>query len=183
MAVQEVREYATLSLMPNISYKIIQHLMTDERAEMLWKLLKYQDADAWQQPNLTKEEKAALIYNGQPDQSEYSVFLDFMMDDADTEMKTFLRIYPSEVYPRSRVVSICNVTFEVFTHSKINHLSNYTTRVDDIIQTLIQVLNGTDIGGVGVLYFDNQGSAYDKIQTIGQKPYKGKLLKMSVNVG
>ena len=55
--------------------------------------------------------------------------------------------------------------------------------MDDIIQTLIQVLNGADIGGVGVLYFDNQGSAYDKIQTIGQKPYKGKLLKMSVNVG
>lgn len=183
MAVQEVREYATLSLMPNISYKIIQHLMTDERAEMLWKLLKYQDADAWQQPNLTKEEKAALIYNGQPDQSEYSVFLDFMMDDADTEMKTFLRIYPSEVYPTNRTTGLCNVTFEVYTHSQINHLSNYTTRVDIIIQTLLEVLNGADVGGVGVLFFDREASAYNQIQTIGQKPFKGKMLRMSVILG
>ena len=175
------REYATYSSMPNVSYKIIEHLITNPKAEIIWKLLKYNDA--YTRPNLTQKEKASLIYKGEAIQADYRVFFDFMMDDAETEMNTILRIYPAEVYPINRVTGLCTINFEVFTHSKINHLSNYTTRVDVIIQTLIDVLNGADIGGVGVLFFDNQASRYDKIQTIGQKPYKGKLLKMSVNMG
>ena len=157
--------------------------MTSPDAEIIWKLLKYDDADAYSRPNLTLEEKSKLIYNGAAVLSKYNVFFDYMMDDAEDQMKTLLRIYPAEVYPTTRVTGICTVNLEVFTHSKINHLSNYTTRVDVIIQTLLKVLNGVDVGGIGVLFFDNQGSRYDKIQTIGQKPYKGKLLKMSVNMG
>ena len=177
------REYATYSSMPNVSYKIIEYLITNPKAEIIWKLLKYNDADAYTRPNLTQKEKASLIYKGEAIQADYRVFFDFMMDDAETEMNTILRIYPAEVYPINRVTGLCTINLEVFTHSKINHLSNYTTRVDVIIQTLIDVLNGADIGGIGVLFFDNQASRYDKIQTIGQKPYKGKLLKMSVNMG
>ena len=127
--------------------------------------------------------KAKLIYNGESIATDYSVFFDYMMDDAETEMNTLLRIYPAEVYPINRVHGLCTVNIEVFAHSKINHLSNYSTRVDTIIQSLIEVLNGSDIGGIGSMFFDNQSSRYDKIQVIGQKPYKGKLLKMSINIG
>lgn len=176
-------EYATYESMTNLSYKIIEHLMTNPDAEIIWKLLKYNDADAYSRPNLTAEEKAKLIYNGEAILSNYNVFFDYMMDDAEDEMKTLLRIYPAEIYPQNRVTGICTINIEVFTHGKINHLSNYTTRVDVIIQTLLKVLNGADVGGVGVLFFDNQASRYDKVQTIGQKPFKGKLLKMSVNMG
>ena len=181
--ISDVKPYATYENLPNISYRIIEYLMTSPDAEIIWKLLKYDDADAYSRPNLTLEEKSKLIYNGEAVLSKYNVFFDYMMDDAEDQMKTLLRIYPAEVYPTTRVTGICTVNLEVFTHSKINHLSNYTTRVDVIIQTLLKVLNGVDVGGVGVLFFDNQGSRYDKIQTIGQKPYKGKLLKMSVNMG
>jgi hypothetical protein len=177
------KEYATYESMTNLSYKIIEHLMTNPDAEIIWKLLKYNDADAYSRPNLTAEEKAKLIYNGEAILSNYNVFFDYMMDDAEDEMKTLLRIYPAEIYPQNRVTGICTINIEVFTHGKINHLSNYTTRVDVIIQTLLKVLNGADVGGVGVLFFDNQASRYDKVQTIGQKPFKGKLLKMSVNMG
>lgn len=177
------KEYATYESMTNLSYKIIEHLMTNPDAEIIWKLLKYNDADAYSRPNLTTEEKAKLIYNGEAILSNYNVFFDYMMDDAEDEMKTLLRIYPAEIYPQNRVTGICTINIEVFTHGKINHLSNYTTRVDVIIQTLLKVLNGADVGGVGVLFFDNQASRYDKVQTIGQKPFKGKLLKMSVNMG
>lgn len=177
------KEYATYESMTNLSYKIIEHLMTNPDAEIIWKLLKYNDADAYSRPNLTADEKAKLIYNGEAILSNYNVFFDYMMDDAEDEMKTLLRIYPAEIYPQNRVTGICTINIEVFTHGKINHLSNYTTRVDVIIQTLLKVLNGADVGGVGVLFFDNQASRYDKVQTIGQKPFKGKLLKMSVNMG
>lgn len=175
--------YATYDSLINISYRIVEILMTSPDAEIIWKLLKYNDADAYSRPNLTLEEKSKLIYNGEAILTDYNVFFDYMMDDAEDQMKTLLRIYPAEVYPNNRVTGLCTVNLEVFTHSHINHLSNYTTRVDVIIQTLLKVLNGTDIGGIGVLFFDNQASRYDKIQTIGQKPYKGKLLKMSVNMG
>lgn len=175
--------YATYQAMTNISYRIIEYLIQSPEAEIIWKLLKYNDANAYRYPNLTREEKASLIYNGEAIQSDYNVFFDYMMDDAEDEMKTLLRIYPAEVYPNTRVTGICTINIEVFTHSKINHLSNYTTRVDVIVQKILEILNGKDIGGVGVMFFDNQGSRYDKIQTIGQKPYKGKLLKMSVNIG
>lgn len=175
--------YATYASMPNASYKVIEYLMTSPKAETMWKLLKYDTPDAYAKPNLTIEEKASLIYKGEAIQSDFRVFFDFMLDDAETEMSTILRIYPAEVYPTTRVTGICTMNFEVFVHSKINHLSNYTTRVDTIIQSLLEILNGSDIGGLGVLFFDNQASRYDKIQIIGQKPYKGKLLKMSVNMG
>lgn len=181
--VTEEREYATYEAMQNASYRIIEHLMQNPDAEIIWKLLKYDDADAYARPDLTIEEKRSLIYNGQSIQTNFRVFFDFMMDDAENEMNTILRIYPAEIYPTTRVTGICTVNLEVFTHAKINHLSNYTTRVDVIIQTLIKILNGADIGGVGVLFFDNQASNYDRVQTIGQKPYKGKVLKMSVNMG
>ena len=57
----KTEEYATYENMTNISYKIIEHLMTNPDAEIIWKLLKYNDADAYSRPNLTLEEKAALI--------------------------------------------------------------------------------------------------------------------------
>ena len=181
--VTDEREYATYEAMKMASYRIIEHLMTSKDAEIIWKLLKYNDANAYARPDLTMEEKRKLIYNGEAIQTDFNVFFDFMMDDAEDEMKTVLRIYPAEVYPITRVTGICTINFEVFTHSKINHLSDYTTRVDVIIQALLQVLNGADIGGVGVLFFDNQASNYDRIQTTGKKPFKGKVLKMSVNMG
>lgn len=175
--------YAKYNVMPDVSYKIMEYLMTDEKAEIIWKLLKYNDADAYSRDNLTIEEKSKLIYKGEANESDFNVFFDYMMDDAETEMKTLLRIYPAEVYPLNRVTGLCTINLEVFSHAKVNHLSNYRTRVDTIIQALIEVLNGADIGGLGVMFFDNQASRYDKIQTIGQKPFKGKLLKMSVNMG
>lgn len=175
--------YATYNAMKDVSYKIVEHLIMNPKAEIIWKLLKYSDADAYSRPNLTLEEKRALIYNGQAIQSDYHVFFDYMMDDAEDDMDTILRVYPADIYPLNRTTGLCTINLEVFAHAKINHLSNYRTRVDTIIQTLIEVLNGVDIGGVGVMFFDNQSSRYDKVQTIGQKPYKGKVLSMTVNMG
>ena len=174
--------YATYKAMPNIPYKILEYLITEPEAEIIWKLLKYNDKDAYKKDNLTKDEKAELIYPGGEHQENYRIFFDFVMDDATNEEATFLRIYPSAMYPENRTIGICGINFEVLVHSKINHLSNYTTRVDVITQKLIEVLNGVDVGSVGVLYYDGERSDFDKTQLLGQKPYKGKLTTMSVNI-
>lgn len=174
--------YATYNVMPNLSYNIIEHLMTNSKAEIIWKLLKYVDADAWKKENLTREEKSKMIYKGIGSQDDFCVFLDGFMDESTNKEKTFLRIYPSYVYPQSRTYGICCVNIEVFVHSQINHLSNYTTRLDTIIQKLLEILNGSDVEGVGVLYFDAGVTTYNRIIVTGEKPYKGKILTMGVNL-
>ena len=174
--------YAGYIEMEKLSYRIIEYLITCPEAEIIWKLLKYNDADAWKKPNLTKKEKAALIYNGINHQEDYNVFLDYFMDEATNKEKSFLRIYPSNVFPTTRTYGVCCVNLEVFIHSQINHLSNYTTRLDTIIQKLIEVLNGVDVKGVGVLYFDANITTYCRVLTTGEKTYKGKILTMGVNL-
>lgn len=175
--------YNTYAQVPNFSYRIIEHLMTSEKADTLWKLLKYNDADAYAKPNLTIEEKAALIYKGIGTEDNYSVFLDYMSSDAVATVKTFLRIYPGEAFPQTRTTGIQGINLEVFVEHTINHLADYTTRVERITQILLEVLNGADIGGVGVLFFDAKASRFCRISTAGVSPFKGKLIVMAVNVG
>lgn len=175
--------YNKYTRVPNFSYSIIEHLMTNEKAEILWKLLKYNDADAYDKPNLSQEEKAALIYKGIGSQDEYSVFLDYMSTDSEYKVKTILRIYPGEAIPVTRTTGIQGINIEVFVEFSINHLADYTTRVERITQTLIEVLNGADIGGVGQLFLDAQASRLCRISTIGVAPFKGKQIVMAVNVG
>lgn len=175
--------YAKYRELPKLAYRIIEVLMESEKAELLWKLLKYDDADAWDKPNLTKEEKAALIYPGGEHQEDYRIFMDFTMDDSIYKEHSYLRIYPLAINPTNRTVGICSVNFEVFTHSKLNHLSDYTTRVDCMVQTLLEVLNGAEISNMGCLFFDRSRSSDNEIVTIGMKPYKGKMITMSLNIG
>lgn len=175
--------YNKYTQVPNFSYKIIEHLMTNEKAETLWKLIKYNDANAYDKPNLTQEEKAALIYKGVGTQDEFSVFLDYMSTDANYTVKTILRIYPGDTTPVTRTTGIQGINIEVFVEFTINHLADYTTRVDRIVQILLEVLNGADIGGVGQLFLDESASHMCRISTIGVSPFKGKQIVMAVNVG
>ena len=174
--------YATYSVMPELSYKIIEHLMTNPEAEIIWKLLKYNDADAWSKPNLTKKEKAAMICDGVGAQDNFNIFVDCFMEEASNKGKSCLMIYPAQVFPTTRTYGICCINIEVFIHSQINHLSNYTTRLDTIIQKILEILNGCDVNGVGVLYFDASVTTYNRIITAGEKPYKGKVITMGVNL-
>ena len=174
--------YAQYEILPELSYRVLEYLISSPDAEIIWKLLKYNTADAWEKPDLTIDEKRALIYPGGEHSENYNVFLDFVMDDAVDKEETYLRIYPSQIYPSNRTVGICAICFEVFAHSKINHLSNYTTRIDTMISALIKSLNGKDIGTIGVLYFDASRSSYTKVDLLGFKPFKGKVLTMAVNI-
>lgn len=175
--------YNKYTQLPNFSYRIIEHLMTNEKAEVLWKLIKYNDADAYNKPNLTQEEKAALIYKGIGTQDEYSVFLDYMSTDSEYTVKTILRVYPGNTIPKTRTTGIQGINIEVFVEFTINHLADYTTRVDRIVQILLDVLNGADIGGVGQLFLDASATSMCRISTIGVSPFKGKQIVMAVNVG
>ena len=98
--------YAKYSILPDLAYNIIEYLISSSEAEIIWKLLKYDDVNAWNKPNLTLDEKRALIYPGGEHSENYRVFLDFVMDDAVDKEATYLRIYPAQVYPQNRTIGI-----------------------------------------------------------------------------
>jgi hypothetical protein len=174
--------YASYDFLPQISYNIIDNLMDNPDAEIIWKLLKYSTNDDWEAANLTKAQKRALMYKGGEDASGFSIFFDSGMDDAMYSEKIYLRIYPYFCVPKTPYTGTIDVALEILCHYSINTLSNYTTRVDTVIAALIKCLNGTDIGGLGVMFFNVEKGRLDKFQNFNQPPFKSKILLMSVNV-
>ena len=56
--------YNSLSKLPTIPYNILVYLARQD--EIIWKLLKYNDYDALSKPDLTFDEKIALIWKSGP---------------------------------------------------------------------------------------------------------------------
>lgn len=162
---------------PNLAYNAIKLLIAENQT--IWKLLAYNDYMAFQKPDLTHAEKAALIYNGNEDETKFRVFQDIGQPDVWTHEACVLRISPYSIYPDNHIVGTIGVMFEIYCHYKINHLGNYTTRIDTVAQQLIEVFNGAEIGGIGRLFFDRRASADCRLLPAGQSPYRGKWLVMS----
>jgi hypothetical protein len=166
--------------LPTFSYECVKYLMINN--ELIWKLLKYNDKDAWKSdtshPNLTTAQKGALVYNGSSDQTSFRLFLDFGQDSAMTEQGAYLRISPVELYPENHIQGNIVMAFEIYTHYLCNTLSNYKPRLDLIAQQIIEVFNGADISGLGRLYFDARANRKCRLSIGGEIPFRGKIVTM-----
>lgn len=166
-------------------YQAITYLMNNN--ETIWRLLKYNVPDAWdvnQYANLTLDEKRALIYNGQEDSSLFRVFMDVGQSDVVTGEQSILRISNYAMYPENRTVTTLSIMMEIYSHYKINHLSNYKTRVDVVIGELLKTFNGVDIkAGIGRVNFDRLGNINDRMINGSQIPFKGKWLILGCKLG
>ena len=175
------QSYNTYDFFPAISHNCLSYLMDEN--ELVWKLLKYNDKDAWKDdtdhPNLSKAEKGALIYDGSPDDTNFRVFMDFGNDNVWTEQVCLLRISPTELIPKNHVYGNICIAFEVHCHYKINTLSNYQTRANIITQQIIDVFNGAEIGGLGRLFFDFKISYKSRMSIGGMTPFKTNYLIMT----
>ena len=169
--------YGDFRVFNKISYNCISYMM--ENNELIWKLLKYREPDAWNKANLTKEEKGALIYSGQQDTAMFNVFMDGKQPDVLVDETTLLRIMPHYAVGLNRTYGYIEVSMEVFSHYKINHLSNYTTRVDTIAGELLALFNGSDIGGLGLMSFDKMADESSRLFQAGQIPFGGKQIIFS----
>jgi hypothetical protein len=167
---------------PDISYNITKKLM--EENELIWKLLKYTDRDAWKNdvshPDLTTAEKGLLINDGSPDDNheKFRVYFDIGQDSSWDVQACFLRICPSDLFPANQVTGNVVVGFEIACHYQINTLSNYTTRLNTITQQLIATLNEQEVGGLGRLYFNARASSRCKMFIDGQIPFKENVIVM-----
>ena len=169
--------YNDFSQFSEFSYNCIKVMMNNN--ELIWKLLKYSDPDGWNKPNLTQAQKAALIYAGQQDTSQYHVFMDGKQPDVLMTEITLIRVMPHYAVGLNRTIGMIQVSFEVFSHYKINHLSNYKTRIDLIAQELLGLFNGTDVGGLGLMSFDKMADQSSRLFQAGQIPFGGKQIIFS----
>jgi hypothetical protein len=167
--------------LPMLSYNCVAYLI--DHNELIWKLLKYNDANAWKvdgdHPNLTKTEKGAIIYGGQENETDFRVFFDVGADNSWETQACILRVTPIELQPTNYVIGKVTMSFEIYCHYKINSLSNYTTRLNTISQQIIEIFNGQEIGGVGKLFFDSRASSRAKMQIMGSIPWKGNVIFMT----
>lgn len=173
--------YSKLAGLPQFPYQCIQYLMNEN--ELIWKLLKHTTSDAWNKTNLSKSEKASLIYSGEPDATKFRVFQTTGIDDAWTVEACQLRISVFEAVPNNYVWGSILVGMEVYSHYKLQTLNNYQARVDVVIDELLKTFNGANIaGGLGRLYFDNTQSSRCRISPLGIPPMKGKVIIFGVHM-
>lgn len=164
-----------------LPYKAISYLIMND--EIIWKMLKYLTPDALSKPNLTREEKASLIYMGQENMTDFRVFMDSGQSDVWLREDAILRISTFAGLGKDRTRGIITMSFEIYSYYKINYLNTYCTRIDYMTQRILAVMNGAKIGSLGEMYFDAFRDPTDKAFTTGQIPYKGKQILMSANSG
>jgi hypothetical protein len=171
--------FNTLKTLPMVGYACIMYLL--EHNELVWKLLKYNEADAWQKSDLTLSEKMALIYNGIGEQNNFRVFMDEGQLDVWNKQACVLRIFPVEIFPVNQVMSDIYIAFQVLSYYEINHLTNYQTRVDTIIAEIVNTFNGALINGLGQIVFDRNSFPRCKMSPYGIKPFNGRMLTLAFN--
>ena len=156
-------------------------------AEQLWKLLKYNDYDALSHDNLTFAEKMSLVWkNGA--QEKYSVFLTNLIEDAIQESKCILKIYnymiqPLDVYNASIVYAFDFLYGGQMSLVKCNGIP--VSRADIFVRSICSVLNGADVGGVGLLALDDSLSRYSGTKSVigNSKTFTGVCLYLVVQSG
>lgn len=172
----------------NIEWKIIDYLIKSESkyAKYLWKILKYNTPDALSQPDLTEDEKRALVYVGNGESTDCRVFLSPYVDDGWEVQCSHLHIYVNSLIPTDHLIGSVQVCFELITHNKIINIKGeaskfnpdsnpieleggkiitpYKNRSSEMLRCLIAALNGEMVNAVGVLQFNRKMTTEDYAQ-------------------
>jgi len=174
-------DYESIKQLP---YNIFTHLLNEN--EDIWKLLYYTTPDALSplKPNLTKEQKTAMVWKGESDSANFRIFFQPFISNAFSSECAQLRIYPLTIHPTNSTNGLVDFAIEILTHGDINPLDNYSTRILTLLQEIIKTLNDAEISAVGNLFFNKMGSSYDmaRLNLYNNISYIGYTLIMSVHV-
>jgi hypothetical protein len=182
--------------------RIINYLKNSTKieAERIWKLLAYNDENALFEENLTKVEKDKLIYKDTGKESDKRVFTFPYVEESFLEQCSLLRIYVDSIIPKNHIISVVNFGFDIICHNKISNVKNdsadtlengrpieefnnidFKNRNTVVLQAILSVLNGADIGGVGVLQFNGELCRFDqsRLALFNGRTFYGHKLIMS----
>jgi hypothetical protein len=203
--------YNRYSNLDNIEWKIIQYLINSKSkyANYLWKILKYDTEDCLVQPDLTKEEKLALVYRNNGDATQYRVFMSPFVDDAWEVQSSHLHIYVWGINPQSHLTGKVHVCFECIIHNKISNIygdaseynpqtnpveldengesvTEYKNRATEMLKDVIATLNGEMINAIGTMQFNEKLSPYDTSRATlwnGRKFFGHRIIMTTIMSG
>lgn len=177
--------YNKYEFMPFIPYRVIEHLAVHN--DNLWKILKYNDYDCLSKPDLTFEEKLALIWNQEGNQEDYNVFFSQLIENMIPESKTILKLYKILTTPKDTIRGVSSYEFDILYGGKIA-LVKYNgipcNRGDVVEAELLKTLNGADVGGVGMLQFNTKLSSASRssLNLGNSKTFTGTSLILNVEM-
>ena len=177
--------YNSMAALPFIPYNILTYLAQNE--EILWKLLAYDTYDALSKPDLTFDEKMALVWKDGP-QSEASIFFTNIIDDAIPEAKCVLKIYNYYDHAVQLYNAVAVYAFDFLYPPKapmVDMNGRPVNRAELFIHRILATLNGAEVGGVGKLTFYDDQSRYDLARSVigNSKTFTGMQVFLSVMVG
>ena len=176
----------------SIEDRVIYYLLspTNKKPEELkwvhtiWKLLMYNDIDALNKPLPKYSDVVKLIQNDNTSQTDKRIFRSPHLEDGWGEQCSMLKIYVDTIIPKNHLLSIVNVGIDVLCHNKIINVkaeneegSSIIDMIDGIpikIETMSRVtllsksvlylLNGAEIQGIGKMQFNAERSRYNLAQ-------------------
>lgn len=178
-----------LTAMPTFPYRLFVWLVNDDKAEDLWRLLKYNDYDALSKPYLTKQEKIDLLWRdgeGQNSKGKAFFFTNLVEDSIPVE-RTIIKLYNYLVQPMDEISSVVNYRFEIL-YGAITELVEWNgvpvSRGDLIAHLLLKVMNGRVIDGVGKIHFNRDVGRYNEVRSTygNQMNFTGRIMTLSIFV-
>lgn len=152
----------------------------------LWRLLFYSDKGCLiedeEHPLPTYKQIAQLIDNDGVHQEQKRIFRYPYVDDSFGVECSMLRIYIDKISPTNHLISSVNIGIEVITNTKIVNIMNnlydendefnnpteqyplitYKNRCTIMLKTILALLNGKDIAGVGKVQFNKQANTFSE---------------------
>lgn len=176
----EFNDFNRFENLDGIETKIVNHLVssTSKHAKNFWKLLKYNDIYALNQPDLTEQEKWDLVYNDNGEITSKRVFFQPFVNNAWSEECCSVYIFVSDIIPTNHLASFVNVRVETVVHSKICAIAGdgdpilnpeanpndsnaegdvivtFKNRATVLLKSVLAELNGLFLDGIGYLQFN-----------------------------
>lgn len=186
--IQQHVQYADYRSVRTLPYEIINKLMIDN--EELWKLMKYDNTVG--KPNLTLDEKRAMICTDSINADRYNVVLQKFTDEAMTsdDGKVFaqMRIQVLSGYSETPSNAKMSVLFQFVVNDKKmlcqTDVTPFDNRAFAMCQNVISCLNGKPLDTAKNYLYINDDEDYNgdlKLVTYN-KEYSGYILIMSINI-
>lgn len=179
-------DYSALNRFENldgIETKIVQHFVnsTSKHADVFWKILKYDDLNALQQPSLDKEERLKLVNNDNGESTGKKVFITPRDADGQVDQSSSVYIYVENIKAINGQMALIGVTVDTSVYTKIGVIVGdgdkdssekpewvnpnesdeqgsivvpIKSRETVLVKCILAELNGLYLDGVGYLLFD-----------------------------
>lgn len=170
--------------------RIIYYLISEKgktpdqlkKVHNIWKILYYSDINALNKGLPTQADISNLVDKDDEDKTDKRIFKSPFIDTAWTVECSMLKIYIDSVIPTNNKLSVVNVGIDIVTHNKITNVYvednddstiidivdgvpitvQCKNRVDVLLQSILYLLNGADVAGVGRMQFNNELSRYNQ---------------------